>query len=728
MDDVSETDTPKSQRKIRPTSIGLFKESVGSWLAHLRYSMEYYDEPEVLDFTCVESDYGDEVSQDGDPVSTAELQDYINIWDCTDLDYIDDFSDGSDDCCRAVECELHPDFCEDMPDSGPDTVSVRHVQYGFIENVVVWVRNLRYHCDDDEGDWFEIKALIQNTHDVGGSVQVRDLPFPTDESDFQFRNVRRYPRPQTENLSALRHDNKVFRIRDNDSYSFKDNSLTIIYAGLEETINNIKQTKLDKKDVVIYTDDRVYTCSFDSDVKAKKLYKIVSNNADNSFLTKFFKRRVSKDVLETKGIIMNEAVYGNSLEILYQQRKDIPRCIYEMIKLVEQPENIKCPGLYRTPGNLAVIQKIRLELDNNKLNILNNYEKDVDVLTGALKLFFRELKSPLICQETVEKILPLARAEDIYKDTLRPILTNLPDAHQQALFVLITHMLKILECKEENKMDVYNLAVCWGQSLIFYTDTKDLLTQSADAVTVVEFILKYYQKHPDALKYLQKVEESDLERHDSKSSITSIDKKKNGKIDVYKLLQPLVDKIERHLPVDGLYKKNGSNVKIEKLMKKLKKGKPDKLNLEKETEIYVIADALKKYLKELNILTKDTCNDFLRMHGSDQEKAEQILHRVEYCDTLKMFLQHMANVSKLMNDESGRETIRNCLVHTLCEEGSSLSDEERKSMIRCLLSLYLPPSPKLMQQPDLIKGIESNSTYNKKRQQSTYDNLHSTDL
>lgn len=84
---------------------------------------------------------------------------------------------------------------------------------------------------------------------------------------------------------------------------------------------------------------------------------------------------------------------------------------------------------------------------------------------------------------------------------------------------------------------------------------------------------------------------------------------------MYKLLQPLVDKIERHLPVDGLYKKNGSNVKIEKLMKKLKKGKPDKLNLEKETEIYVIADALKKYLKELNILTKDTCNDFLRMHG-----------------------------------------------------------------------------------------------------------------
>lgn len=162
MDDVSDTDTPKSQRKIRPTSIGLFKESVGSWLAHLRYSMEYYDEPEVLDFTCVESDYGDEVSEDGDPVSTAELQDYINIWDCTDLDYIDDFSDGSEDCCRAVECELHPDFCEDMPDSGPDTVSVRHVQYGFIENVVVWVRNLRYHCDDDEGDWFEIKVLIMD--------------------------------------------------------------------------------------------------------------------------------------------------------------------------------------------------------------------------------------------------------------------------------------------------------------------------------------------------------------------------------------------------------------------------------------------------------------------------------------------------------------------------------------------------------------------------------------
>ena len=56
---------------------------------------------------------------------------------------------------------------------------------------------------------------------------------------------------------------------------------------------------------------------------------------------------------------------------------------------------MKTDGLYRASGNLSQIQKIRLQVDQYKLDVLAQ-EEDVHVLTGALKLFFRELKEPLI--------------------------------------------------------------------------------------------------------------------------------------------------------------------------------------------------------------------------------------------------------------------------------------------------------------------------------------------
>ena len=51
-------------------------------------------------------------------------------------------------------------------------------------------------------------------------------------------------------------------------------------------------------------------------------------------------------------------------------------------------------GLYRISGNQAQIQKLRFLVDSTEDYNLSDY--DVNVLTGALKLFFRELKEPLI--------------------------------------------------------------------------------------------------------------------------------------------------------------------------------------------------------------------------------------------------------------------------------------------------------------------------------------------
>lgn len=68
----------------------------------------------------------------------------------------------------------------------------------------------------------------------------------------------------------------------------------------------------------------------------------------------------------------------------------------EAIAAIESKvENLKTDGIYRASGNLSQVQKIRLQVDQNNLSCLYQ-EEDVHVLAGALKLFFREMREPLI--------------------------------------------------------------------------------------------------------------------------------------------------------------------------------------------------------------------------------------------------------------------------------------------------------------------------------------------
>ena len=58
------------------------------------------------------------------------------------------------------------------------------------------------------------------------------------------------------------------------------------------------------------------------------------------------------------------------------------------------------------PGRLSHIQTVRLQADQGNFSPLAEVE-NIHVLAGALKLFFRELKEPLIPWDTVEKLLPI---------------------------------------------------------------------------------------------------------------------------------------------------------------------------------------------------------------------------------------------------------------------------------------------------------------------------------
>merc|ERR1719419_1047709 len=74
----------------------------------------------------------------------------------------------------------------------------------------------------------------------------------------------------------------------------------------------------------------------------------------------------------------------------------VPNFVSNCIYALESRSLLSTDGLYRINGNCAEIQRLRFLIDSEKPCDLADKRWDVHVLTGSLKLFFRELHEPLI--------------------------------------------------------------------------------------------------------------------------------------------------------------------------------------------------------------------------------------------------------------------------------------------------------------------------------------------
>ncbi|XP_057667724.1 uncharacterized protein LOC130900840 isoform X2 [Diorhabda carinulata] len=486
-------------------------------------------------------------------------------------------------------------------------------------------------------------------------------------------------------------DNKVLKLNKNDCIQYTKNSIikneeVLKYGVILRTIKLINKKEVELRDI----NNQPYILVFDSSKDAKLFTESdkVSSYTDNekSTITKTLLRllgkRSSREVLEKKGIYQNEPIFGNTLRNIYGAKQEVPKFILKTMELIERPDNITSLGLYRTSGNLATIQKIRLEVDKGNLDILDNYSKDPDVLTGSLKLFFRELKEPLLSCKTCDNLLGFTKNDMNYgkkdRDNIRTILTHIPEANSETLLALIKHLIKVVEYKDQNKMDTYNLAVCWGPTIIFATDnavTKDLVTQSAEATKLFDALLNFYINNPEELE-LRKKKHDGLDsnrnmiyRQDSKDSIQSSDSGYSNKnksssnlsLDaIDDVLKKSVELIEGHLNAEGLYKKNGSTEKVAKILKKMSKRKLTEMEKYKN-DVYDLTDALKKYLKEGCdfTITKETveyvnkiCDNTQWLEHNVRQRVITVVADAPKKDTLIFIIRH---IIKLIKHESSHK-------------------------------------------------------------------------
>ncbi|CAG9791239.1 unnamed protein product [Diatraea saccharalis] len=189
-----------------------------------------------------------------------------------------------------------------------------------------------------------------------------------------------------------------------------------------------------------------------------------------SILRKFFPKRPAMEVLVKKGIYKDEPVFGRKLEeVCPANSPRVPEFVVACVREIESNEDNMCTdGLYRASGNLSQVQKIRLEIDQNNLSVIES-NTDIHVLTGSLKLFFRELKEPLIPCNIFDRILAACsiKPREAKIKEFRDIVQALPQCNRDTLKFLLEHLLRVTQYSERNRMHTANLAIVFGPTLLW---------------------------------------------------------------------------------------------------------------------------------------------------------------------------------------------------------------------------------------------------------------------
>nr|XP_061807352.1 rho GTPase-activating protein 27-like [Nerophis lumbriciformis] len=214
-----------------------------------------------------------------------------------------------------------------------------------------------------------------------------------------------------------------------------------------------------------------------------------------SKLKKFLTKRPSLQSVKEKGYIRDN-VFGCHLGTLCaQERTTVPSFVEKCIAALEK-RGLDIDGLYRVSGNLAVIQKLRFKADRDELDLEDGQWLDPHVITGALKLFFRELPEPLFPYSHFQKFISAIRIPE-YSSRLKSIyelIKSLPAPNHDTMRLLFGHLLRVIQCGAENRMTVHNVAIVFGPTLLRSDgESGNIAVNTVCQNQIVEFILNEYE-------------------------------------------------------------------------------------------------------------------------------------------------------------------------------------------------------------------------------------------
>uniref|UniRef100_A0A4W5RQZ0 SLIT-ROBO Rho GTPase-activating protein 1 n=1 Tax=Hucho hucho TaxID=62062 RepID=A0A4W5RQZ0_9TELE len=172
----------------------------------------------------------------------------------------------------------------------------------------------------------------------------------------------------------------------------------------------------------------------------------------------------------------------------------IPRVVESCIRFINL-YGLQHQGIFRVSGSQMEINDIKnsFERGNDPLTDEEN-NHDINSVAGVLKLYFRGLEKSLLPKERFNDLLSCV--SNLYERSLyirKILLTAVPRSILIVMRYLFAFLNHLSQYSDENMMDPYNLAICFGPTLMPTPNIEDQVSCQAHVNEIIKTIIIHHE-------------------------------------------------------------------------------------------------------------------------------------------------------------------------------------------------------------------------------------------
>ncbi|XP_055732513.1 SLIT-ROBO Rho GTPase-activating protein 3 isoform X3 [Salvelinus fontinalis] len=183
---------------------------------------------------------------------------------------------------------------------------------------------------------------------------------------------------------------------------------------------------------------------------------------------------------------------SDMLGFIQSSGQQIPVVVESCIRFINL-HGLHHEGIFRVPGSQREVNHIRDAFERGE-DPLADSDCDIDSVAGVLKLYFRGLDPPLFPDEYYTELLDCVQNEGLAEKAaqIKSVVSSFPRPLLIVIRYLFAFLNHVSQYSDENMMQPYNLAVCFGPSLLRGSDSGDVVARQPQVNDLVKTMILQY--------------------------------------------------------------------------------------------------------------------------------------------------------------------------------------------------------------------------------------------
>uniref|UniRef100_A0A8C9WQE2 SLIT-ROBO Rho GTPase activating protein 3 n=1 Tax=Scleropages formosus TaxID=113540 RepID=A0A8C9WQE2_SCLFO len=196
-----------------------------------------------------------------------------------------------------------------------------------------------------------------------------------------------------------------------------------------------------------------------------------------------------------RSVYNHKLFYGNMEAFIKDSGQAIPLVVESCIRYINL-YGLQQQGIFRVPGSHVEVNDIKNSFERGEDPLADDHSShDINSVAGVLKLYFRGLENPLFPKEYFLDLIATIKLESSVERArhIQQIIVTLPRTIIIVMRYLFAFLNHLSQYSDENMMDPYNLAICFGPTLMPIPEGQDPVACQAHVNEVIKTIIIHHE-------------------------------------------------------------------------------------------------------------------------------------------------------------------------------------------------------------------------------------------